>query len=404
MQKPKVKTTNPSIFDLYETPESLENYHQLTDNRSIQFPTMNHGYEYYNYQTLSEQNSGSTSQQQHESDNSNDKNKPVNSPQPSLPVSNKDVPKFEDPTFSDFPSESLGNYVTASSGLNRLSFSDPLLQQSILNQTYEANLQQQQSQQQQISSISSPSQQMQLPPVPVNISQSPQSVLQSYNPLSERKVPMKKTTSSGSKRLRKSNTAEYRFIGNIEGKPLTPFHSLPYYRRLNSLTFDNFRNLNVNPGVKFEANKKFRTNMYEPAVNKKYNIMIGGNSGEQMKGSSQGNFALCPYCEITKDNIANNCEKMFYKRNDSNYLHHMIQYHGIFSNGELVRDPEIRGWAVTDSDKNSIEVVQCPYCGEYISLKKFKLENRGGHRLLKYLRHVKEKHKTGKNLQIMQKR
>ncbi|QPG75664.1 hypothetical protein FOA43_003022 [Brettanomyces nanus] len=206
-----------------------------------------------------------------------------------------------------------------------------------------------------------------------------------------------------SKRSKKSNkdfaATQYTFLGILPEKPVTPYNQLPYYRRANGLEYRNFSLLNGPQSLAiYERNKKFRTNLYEPAVNKKFTAL----PGQAIKSSNQGNFALCPYCELTTDNVANDCEKMYYKRNDSNYLHHMIQYHGIFSNGELVKDPEIRGWALTPTDKSPVEVVRCPYCEEFVNLKKFKRDNRNEHRLLKYLRHVKEKHKTGKNLEIMQ--
>lgn len=226
-------------------------------------------------------------------------------------------------------------------------------------------------------------------PPPIKLAPKPTSSAQVKKPQKK----CRRASSFRSRRGKESRPVPYNFLGVLPNKVLTPYNPLPFYRRSNGLNYDSFSSLNspIAP-VTYECNRKFGSNMYEPAVNKKFN---------EGKVPNEGNFALCPYCELSPDNIEHDCEKMFYKRNDSNYLHHMIQYHGIFSNGELVKEPEVRGWAMAPSEKSPVEVVQCPYCGEFVSLKKFKPDNEHEHRLLKYLRHVKEKHKTGKNLQVL---
>ena len=340
------------------------------ENIFKQFTGMNHDSEYYQ---ASINPTGGSSQEVPQSMGSTEN-------QDFETIASGDVDRLDQSITADIPTEPVGNYITSSSTIAQSSVIFTTLS-SAENQPFFTD-----------NEI-----------FPMSPTQFPMPTTASR----KRRKSSRKSDSSKSDSGTLKGKASYDFIGAIPDKPFTPFNPLPYYRRNNGLTFKNFKQLNnVDPHVTYELNKKFTSNMYEPAVNKKYNYFntlqgSSGNTGGGTKALSQGNFALCPYCELTRDNVSNNCEKMFYKRNDSNYLHHMIQYHGIFSNGELVKDPQIRGWALTPKDKQPIEVVQCPYCGDLISLKKFKPENRMEHRLLKYLRHVKEKHKTGKNLQIM---
>ncbi|KAG7926216.1 hypothetical protein KL925_003266, partial [Ogataea polymorpha] len=183
----------------------------------------------------------------------------------------------------------------------------------------------------------------------------------------------------------------------------TPCRGLDYYRIQNNISIRAFEAFNK-PDSKYIylENRKYGTNLYEPAVNRKLNPQLLGHetdTASRKKSVNTGNFALCPFCPMTQENSRNEFQKLFFKRNDSNYLHHMIQFHGVFSNGRLVKDPAKRGWLFSKEMAEPVEVVECPYCSECITLKKYKASNPNEHRLLKYLRHVKEHHKTGKNLQ-----
>ncbi|KAG7805801.1 hypothetical protein KL921_005232 [Ogataea angusta] len=187
------------------------------------------------------------------------------------------------------------------------------------------------------------------------------------------------------------------------GQEKTPCRGLDFYRIRNNISIRAFEAFNK-PDSKYiyQENRKYGTNLYEPAVNRKLNPqLLGDEAGmaSRKKSANTGNFALCPFCPMTQENSRNEFQKLFFKRNDSNYLHHMIQFHGVFSNGRLVKDPAKRGWLFSKETAEPVEVVECPYCSECITLKKYKASNPNEHRLLKYLRHVKEHHKTGKNLQ-----
>lgn len=372
MHKPKTQATPSAKIEVYEPSEILGTELSIIPQLGTifkQFTGMNHDYEYYQSPfTPSGGNNQNVPQRVENADN-----------QEFETITSGDVEKLEQAFIADIPTEPAGNYITSSNMLSQTTENLNAIP-SMDNQHFFSD--------------------NEIFPV------SPTQIPMPTAPRRRRKSSRRSDSSKSDSTIIKGKTP-YNFIGAIPDKPFTPFNPLPYYRRNNGLTFKNFKQLiNADPHVTFEMNKKFTSNMYEPAVNKKFNYSgnmqssSGGNAGGN-KTLSQGNFALCPYCELSRENLTNNCEKMFYKRNDSNYLHHMIQYHGIFSNGELVKDPQVRGWASTQKDKQLVEVVQCPYCGELISLKKFKPENRMEHRLLKYLRHVKEKHKTGKNLQIM---
>ncbi|VEU19673.1 DEKNAAC100434 [Brettanomyces naardenensis] len=381
MHKSETESATTADIELYEPAElSRSDPSLIPQIGSVfrQLANMSHSYNYYNFQVQHQSENDQDSEQSFESHSQLDQQisqvsqvSQASSPQlpqiPQIPITAGDVVKFEDSIFSDLSAEPLGNYITT-----------PALGQ--IPNFYEQPVN---------PDISYPQQVGEIPEVSADAK--------------KRRKTGGRTQPPRRKRNRDAAPSQYTFVGILPDKPLTPFHFLPYYRQLNGLSFENFKHLNnMNPHIIYERNKKFQTNVYEPAVNKKYSISTEEAGQGKLKASSQGNFALCPYCQLTHENLSDNCERMFYKRNDSNYLHHMIQYHGIFSNGELVKDPEVRGWALTPTDKSPVEVVQCPYCGDFVSLKKFKPDNQNEHRLLKYLRHVKERHKTGKNLQIVQ--
>ncbi|KAH3661634.1 hypothetical protein OGAPHI_006484 [Ogataea philodendri] len=188
-----------------------------------------------------------------------------------------------------------------------------------------------------------------------------------------------------------------------EGQLRTPCRGLDYYRVRNNVTIRAFEGVAQHGSqYVYHENRKYGTSLYEPAVNRKLRTEEAAGETAQTsrkKSVNMGNFALCPFCPMNEENTKNEFQKLFFKRNDSNYLHHMIQFHGVFSNGKLVKDPVKRGWFFPKDSLEPVEVVECPYCLECVSLKKFKAANPDEHRLLKYLRHVKEYHKTGKNLQ-----
>ncbi|ODV86585.1 hypothetical protein CANARDRAFT_27019 [[Candida] arabinofermentans NRRL YB-2248] len=202
---------------------------------------------------------------------------------------------------------------------------------------------------------------------------------------------------------------DYRVFDSTPENPFTPMTSLSAFRQSNRLTFQNFERFNKPDDSEckyiYSPNKKEGTSLYEPRVNRKLNPeYVKTHKDSSNLASNQGNFALCPFCIPTLEDLRNLCDRMFFKRNDSNYLHHLIQFHGIFSNGELVKDPLERKWGIprnhdgTDKDCPAVEIVKCGYCEDYIALRKTKEENAGNNRLLKYMRHVKEFHKIGKNL------
>ncbi|GMG19458.1 unnamed protein product [Ambrosiozyma monospora] len=195
---------------------------------------------------------------------------------------------------------------------------------------------------------------------------------------------------------------------------------LSYFRVWNNLTIHELAHLNQSDEAYIYRENKFVNSLYDPHVNKKRRTTkellnkestVRRQSHSHTKGkmpASEGNLALCPFCPLDSLEIGadgHDVDSLFYTRNDSKYLHHMIQYHGVFSNGELVREPLDRKWAYNPETKNKdkIEVIQCPYCLDefnrdvFISIKKYKDGNDGEHRMLKYLRHVKEFHDFREN-------
>ncbi|GME73438.1 unnamed protein product [Ambrosiozyma monospora] len=239
------------------------------------------------------------------------------------------------------------------------------------------------------------------------------------------KSKKRKATSKGSAGPAKKKVAhDLRHINYViapnSHEDLPACAPLSQFRIWNNITMNELAHLNESDETYIYRENKFVNSLYDPHVNKKRRTnkeMLKKQSAAHRlchthpKGkmpASEGNLALCPFCPLESPEIgadSRNVDSLFYTRNDSKYLHHMIQYHGVFSNGELVREPLDRKWAYNPETKSrdKIEVIQCPYCLDefhrdvFISIKKYKDGNDGEHRMLKYLRHVKEFHDFREN-------
>ncbi|GME83915.1 unnamed protein product [Ambrosiozyma monospora] len=288
-----------------------------------------------------------------------------------------------------------------------------------------------------------------------------------------------------------------------ECEPDYTYMKLQKHQVFNGVTLEILNDMGITPldhKMYYEANPKFsESNLYEPAVNMRTIILadkdgnyvepMGGESGVRRTGGinncgkpkntnninsnkvnqthfqktkrtlQPGNWSLCPLCPLPLDNadsLANAMSHCMFRRNDSNYLHHLIQYHGVFSHGGLVKEPDYKGWATSNYDKKPVEVVECLYCLEdnlkvnksccdgndgndcssdgdddfeekgydahdcndgnydveneelanqkvdrvYIKLKKYNPGKPTANRFLKYLRHVKNCHYDRKNQKI----
>lgn len=99
----------------------------------------------------------------------------------------------------------------------------------------------------------------------------------------------------------------------------------------------------------------------------------------------------CPYCPMDYDNPSQN----FYHRKKSAYRGHIMNTHGVFDDGSLMKLPEsaISVYEYDDKSKSwrNYPCGECTVCGVYI---KFTNKNHG---LLGYLRHMAS-HKKQKNL------
>ncbi|GMG34640.1 unnamed protein product [Ambrosiozyma monospora] len=325
-----------------------------------------------------------------------------------------------------------------------------------------------------------------------------------------KKKPAETTTKSKQKQTGKSHssgkdpkTIKYNLMSDQsqECEPDYTYMKLQDHQVFNGVTMGMLNDLGITPldhKMYYEANPKFsKFNLYEPAVNMRSIILQDeeGNYVEPMSGTSgirrtgginncgkpkditginninsdvnksplqktkrtlqPGNWSLCPLCPLPLDNpdsLANAMSYCMFRRNDSNYLHHLIQYHGVFSHGGLVKEPDYKGWATSNYEKNPVEIVECMYCLEenlkvnnpcsncnddddcssdgddefeekdyeegrnynsrngelagqkidrvFIKLKKYNPGKPTANRFLKYLRHVKNCHYDRKNQKI----
>lgn len=103
--------------------------------------------------------------------------------------------------------------------------------------------------------------------------------------------------------------------------------------------------------------------------------------------------SLCPYCEVENYKAnANGLGFYFHKMSNSDYLHHLLKHHGVFSNSTEVPIPRV------GTSKGSWSAF-CPYCGIECKMKHYGVRfKEGEHHFLSLLRHCDAAHKQGKNL------
>lgn len=135
------------------------------------------------------------------------------------------------------------------------------------------------------------------------------------------------------------------------------------------------------------CNQKF--NFYEPYV-KRFKIDLFGNKILRQ--------SLCPYCPINEINCEFN--NLFHSTFNSQYLHHLTKFHGIYSSGIEILPPILGNLKLNNkSNKNKNNAIAvCLECGERCKI--FNIGNISENCLINYFRHAILNHNKKKNSSI----
>lgn len=148
-------------------------------------------------------------------------------------------------------------------------------------------------------------------------------------------------------------------------------------------------------------------NFYEPFIIRMIRIDGSIVSDEEIamkmdhrRGSVSNNMqylveGLCPYCQISE---ACNPDDYFYSKLSSEYLHHVVNHHAVFSNGCEMEMPQFIG-----CNDNGQYFAKCPECPTLCRIRslvgvgmKVKVKYKDFNPFLGYMRHVVAKHYVGK--------
>lgn len=179
---------------------------------------------------------------------------------------------------------------------------------------------------------------------------------------------------------------------------LNKLPSMNIFRTCNGLTISNFLKNGEQPAdgaYNYEATKESIINSYTPRVFRylKSNEKLKSTRSRQVVARE----GLCPYC------VSNNPDLLFHDINSSRYSTHLLNYHGIFTNGTKILDP-VKHCHGREMKKNGtervVECVVCPYpnCKAIIKFGRKRIGATQQQRFSAYIRHASLTHKQRKNI------